>query len=192
MERSTQTNKEMDRQPLWALLAEEEFLWEEEELSTDTQRQRRSELVRVLVEDQQHEALARVRQREAMWLWQIEEHGQVAHLTPPTTHRSIQRADLFTACRHATLRMQMDRIVRGRHDNAVWSDTEAHASARQAVESAQGRESLRRRGENDEDIGSDCSVKTEKGPNRDDARAKLRGRSSSRSRSPPPSKREIL
>ena len=90
-----------------------------------------------------------------MWLLQIAEHKKVAHLTPPTTHRSIQRADLFTACRHATLRMQMDRIVRGRHDNEVWSDREAHASARQAVETVQRMENLRRRGENEEGGRSD-------------------------------------
>jgi len=88
-----------------------------------------------------------------------------------------------------TLQKQISQMIRGAE---VWSDRDAHVIAQQAVESAQGRESLRRRGENDEDIGSDCSVKTEKGPNRDDARAKPRGRSSSRSRSPPPSKREIL
>ena len=77
-ERATQTTEEMDRQPLWALLAEEEFF--QKKLWTDAQRQRRRELVNLLLEDRQHEELGRARQREAMWLWQIAEHERVAHL----------------------------------------------------------------------------------------------------------------
>ena len=180
MDRSTQTNEEMDRQPLWALLAEEEFF--EDELLTDAQRQRRRAMEGLLIEDQRHEELECMRHREARWRRQVAEREKMTHLPPPTVHRSAQRAELEAAHRHITLYMQLEKMIGG---TEVWSKRNAHVVAQRAVESAQHVEKLRGRGETEEDGGSECSVKTEKAPSGDDARAKPCGRSRSRSRSPP-------
>ena len=146
MHRSVQTDQELDRQPLHFLLAEEEFLQDMEVLSTDAQRQRRRELVGGLLADQRNAAWDRV-QRGAMRLWEIAERERVACLPPPTTHRSIQRADADTASRRMTLQVQMNQFARDRQNREVLGDREAHVSAREAVENARWSESRRRRGE---------------------------------------------